>query len=141
MNTETITLAMNRNDADKIAFVLMAALHTTSMLGSERIAATDAANALFDQLGYGLRTTLHGERIEKPPAHRRLVKGQALMTISPFQSVGDAAEKLRAVIPGLDQMMAISVLCTVERFPSKPWVTDDGYSVAWTEAGWKVTTP
>jgi hypothetical protein len=76
MNTERITLNMNHGDADKIAFVLMAALYTTSMLGSERIAATDAANALFDQLGYSARTTLHGELIEKPPAHRRLVKAK-----------------------------------------------------------------
>lgn len=64
MNTETIHLNMTSSEADKLAFVLMTSLHKVSMLPSERTAATDAANALFGQLGYRFRTGSHGERIE-----------------------------------------------------------------------------
>lgn len=66
MNKETITLAMTPGEADKVAYVLMAALHTTSMLDSERDAATEAANTLFRQLGYSHGTNHNGQRIEWP---------------------------------------------------------------------------
>jgi hypothetical protein len=76
VNTETIRLDMNANDADKIAFVLMAALHSVGMLDSERVTTHRAANELFDQLGYHVRTTPAGERIDKPLTHRRRVKAR-----------------------------------------------------------------
>lgn len=64
MNTEKITLNLTVTEADSLAYVLMSALHETSMLDRERLDATQAANALFEQLGYNHRTSLHGERIE-----------------------------------------------------------------------------
>lgn len=64
MNTEKITLNLTVTEADSLAYVLMSALAATSMLDRERLDATQAANALFEQLGYGHLTTLHGERIE-----------------------------------------------------------------------------
>jgi hypothetical protein len=64
VNKETVVLNMTPGEADKVAYVLMAALHTTTMLDNERVTATDAANALFDQLGYGHHTDTYGNRVE-----------------------------------------------------------------------------
>lgn len=63
MNREVIKLSMTRNEADKVAFVLMSALKTVTMLDQERAVATDAANELFAQLGYDdHRITPEGKR-------------------------------------------------------------------------------
>lgn len=64
MNTESINLSMTASEADKVAYVLMSALHKVSMLPSERKVATEAANTLFDLLGYRTRCGSYGERIE-----------------------------------------------------------------------------
>jgi hypothetical protein len=64
MNKENIVLRMDANEADKVAFVLMAALRTTSMLDNERVTACQAANSLFEQLNYEVRTDANGRRIE-----------------------------------------------------------------------------
>ena len=55
---------MTPNEADKVAFVLMAALHSVSMLDTERKTTHQAANNLFTQLGYTVRTDINGNRIE-----------------------------------------------------------------------------
>jgi len=68
MNKETIQLSMTAQEADSLAFVLMAALRTVTMMGSERKTATEAANDLFSQIGYDVRTTDNGARIEPKPA-------------------------------------------------------------------------
>ena len=64
MNKENISLRMDANEADKIAHVLMAALHKVSMLPNERVIAHKAANDLFAQLNYVVRTDSMGNRIE-----------------------------------------------------------------------------
>lgn len=66
-NKETIHLSMTAQEGDSIAFVLMTALHTVSMLDRERKDVTEAANALFKQLGYGHGCNSKGEREEWPP--------------------------------------------------------------------------
>jgi hypothetical protein len=63
-NTEVIHLNLTDREADSVAYVLMAALHTTSMLDSERKDATESANALFKQLKYGHGCDSHGNRKE-----------------------------------------------------------------------------
>jgi hypothetical protein len=68
MNTENITLRMTAQEADSVAYVLMAALNKVSMLTRERADATAAANALFRQLGYGHTTDDHGNRVESAKA-------------------------------------------------------------------------
>lgn len=64
MNSEPIVLRMNNREADSVAFVLMTALGMVSMLTREREDVTKAANLLFEQLGYKLSTTDHGQRLE-----------------------------------------------------------------------------
>lgn len=64
MNKETVHLDMSVNEADKVAHVLMAALHKVSMLDSERVTAHEAANNLFSQLKYGYTCGPTGNRIE-----------------------------------------------------------------------------
>jgi hypothetical protein len=64
MNKENISLRMDANEADKLAYVLMAALHKVSMLPAERVTACEAANDLFAQLNYVVRTDINGNRIE-----------------------------------------------------------------------------
>lgn len=64
MNKETVHLNMSPSEADKVAHVLMAALHKVSMLDSERITAHEAADKLFSQLGYGYTSDPFGNRIE-----------------------------------------------------------------------------
>jgi predicted metal-binding protein len=59
---------MDPQTADSVAYVLMTALHHVSMLDRERTQATEVANALFKQLGYGHGCDSHGERKEWPPA-------------------------------------------------------------------------
>ena len=66
-NKETIHLSLTAQEGDSVAYVLMTALHTVSMLDRERADATEAANALFKQLGYGHGCDSHGERKEWPP--------------------------------------------------------------------------
>ena len=63
-NQETIHLSQTPQEADSTAYVLMTALHTVSMLPHERTDVTNAANALFRQLGYGHGTNERGERVE-----------------------------------------------------------------------------
>jgi hypothetical protein len=63
-NTETIHLHLTPQEADSLAYVLMASLKTTSMLPRERRDAANSANALFDQLKYGHGTNEQGERVE-----------------------------------------------------------------------------
>lgn len=65
-NKETIHLSLTPQEGDSVAYVLMAALHTTNMLDREREDATEAANALFKQLGYGHGCDSKGERKEWP---------------------------------------------------------------------------
>jgi hypothetical protein len=65
-NKETIHLSLTAREGDSVAYVLMTALHTVSMLDRERTDATEAANALFKQLGYGHGCDSHGERKEWP---------------------------------------------------------------------------
>lgn len=79
MNGETVALRMTPQQADSVAYVLMASLHQANfMLPRERTDAAAASNALFDLLGYGHHTNEKGERLEdKPrrqPNHRRQVK-------------------------------------------------------------------
>jgi hypothetical protein len=57
---------MTELEADSVAYVLMTALHTVTMLDRERKDVANAANALFDQLGYGHKTDKTGARIELP---------------------------------------------------------------------------
>jgi hypothetical protein len=64
VNTETVMLNMTPREADSVAFVLMSALKRITMLDRERRDTTDAANVLFSGLGYDVRTTDHGDRIE-----------------------------------------------------------------------------
>ena len=64
MNDETIVLRMTPQEADSVAYVLMTALGRVGMLDREQTDATNAANALFKQLGYGHHTDKHGQRIE-----------------------------------------------------------------------------
>jgi hypothetical protein len=82
MNSETIHLAMTPQQADSVAYVLMASLHQTNfMLARERTDAAAASNALFDLLDYGHHTNEKGERLEdkprRPMNHRRQVKCQS----------------------------------------------------------------
>jgi hypothetical protein len=66
MNSEPIILRMTKNEADRIAYVLMSALRTTTMMESERAATMIAVNTLFEQLAYDkIRTDKHGNRTEK----------------------------------------------------------------------------
>jgi len=65
-NKETIHLSLTSTEGDSVAYVLMTALHTVSMLDRERTDVFEAANALFKQLGYGHGTTMQGERAEWP---------------------------------------------------------------------------
>lgn len=65
-NQETIHLNLTPQEGDSVAYVLMAALHTTTMLPRERKDAAEAANALFKQLGYGHGCDEQGERKEWP---------------------------------------------------------------------------
>lgn len=67
-NMETIHLNLTAQEGDSVAYVLMTALHTVSMLDREREDVTEAANVLFKQLGYGHGCSSHGERKEWPPA-------------------------------------------------------------------------
>jgi hypothetical protein len=67
-NTETIHLNLTAQEGDSVAYVLMTALHTVSMLNRERDNVTEAANALFKQLKYGHGCDSHGNRQEWPPA-------------------------------------------------------------------------
>lgn len=67
-NNENIHLNLTAQEGDSVAYVLMTALHTVSMLDRERKDVTEAANALFKQLGYGHGCSSMGERIEWPPA-------------------------------------------------------------------------
>ena len=64
MNSEFVRLNMTPTEADSVAYVLMAALHTVSMLDRERTDAANAANELFKQLDYGHGTDVNGNRIE-----------------------------------------------------------------------------
>jgi len=59
-----ITLRMTPNEADSVAYVLMAALKRVTMLDRERADATNAVNDLFTQLGYGHLTDSNGNRAE-----------------------------------------------------------------------------
>ena len=63
-NQETIHLNLTPQEADSVAYVLMTSLHTVSMLERERKDATNAANELFKQLGYGHGTNDLGDREE-----------------------------------------------------------------------------
>lgn len=63
-NTENIQLRMNNQEADSVAFVLMTALHSFTMLDRERKDAHAAANVLFKQLGYGHGCDMQGKREE-----------------------------------------------------------------------------
>jgi hypothetical protein len=65
-NKETIHLSLTAQEADSVAYVLMSALKRVSMLDRERRDATEAANALFKQLGYSHGCDDHGERKEWP---------------------------------------------------------------------------
>jgi hypothetical protein len=67
VNTETVTLSMTPAEADSVAYVLMSALRTTTMLDRERIDATKAADVLFTRLGYGHTADMHGNRVERKP--------------------------------------------------------------------------
>jgi Tfp pilus assembly protein FimT len=78
MNSETIHLNMNPNEADKIAHVLMASLGMPNMmLDSERVITTQAANDLFEQLNYGYKTNAKGERVETGKLQPSPVTGSA----------------------------------------------------------------
>jgi len=65
MNTEPIVLRMTEQEADSVAHVLMAALSRVSMLPRERKDATEAAQAIFQQLGYGYECDSNGNRVER----------------------------------------------------------------------------
>jgi hypothetical protein len=65
-NKETIHLSLTAQEGDSVAYLLMTALHTVNMLDRERVDATEAANALFKQLGYGHGCDSHGNRKEWP---------------------------------------------------------------------------
>jgi hypothetical protein len=65
MNSEPITLRMTKDEADKLGFILMTALHKTTMLDSERAVGMIAVNSLFTQLRYELRTDKHGNRTQE----------------------------------------------------------------------------
>lgn len=67
-NKETIHLNLTDREADSVVFVLMAALNRVSMLDRERTDVTEAANALFKQLGYGHGCDSYGNRKEWPAA-------------------------------------------------------------------------
>ena len=67
-NQETIHLSLTAREGDSVAFVLMTALHSVSMLDRERTDVTEAANALFKQLRYGHGCDSKGNRVEWPPA-------------------------------------------------------------------------
>src|ERR1700685_3687681 len=55
---------MTPQEADSIAYALMTALRTVSMLERERTDATAAVNALFARLCYGHAIDPHGGRVE-----------------------------------------------------------------------------
>jgi len=65
-NKETIHLGLTDREADSVAYVIMAALKTTSMLPREREDAAETANALFKQLKYGHGCDINGNRVEWP---------------------------------------------------------------------------
>lgn len=103
MNSETIHLNMNPGEADKIAHVLMAALHQPNfMLDSERVTTTRAANDLFDQLKYGYKTNSKGERVELSPVVRPEAKRVEPVCEHPGVFAGDGPEPVHCHHCGKD---------------------------------------
>jgi hypothetical protein len=58
-------LRMNAGEAHHLAYVLMSALGTVTMLNEREATTMIAANTLFAQLGYDVRTDKNGNRVEK----------------------------------------------------------------------------